>query len=182
MLADLLCGDDTRAEASLAHITPDDLPQLIELSRSVSPEARWWAVRALAVVATPEAATPLIAALDDSDQAVQGAAIAALGARGESSATPPLITYLNHPSPFMAQLACDALEQIGKAAVPGLIAALSAPEASTRRHAARALAHIKDPLAIPALFKALDDDSMYVQYWADEGLEAMGVGQVYFKP
>ena len=39
-----------------------------------------------------------------------------------------------------------------------------------------------DTRAIPALFKALEDESAIAQYWADEGLERMGVGQVYFKP
>lgn len=182
MLGDLLCGDDVRAEASLAHIIPADLPQLIELARSDSPETRWWAVRALAAIPTPEAADPLLAALSDPDQAVEGLAVAALGSRRESSAISPLIVCLGHSGPFIAQLACVALEQIGLPAVPQLVEALKAPEASTRRLATRALAHIKDPSSIPALFAALEDDSMYVQYWAEEALDAMGVGQVYFKP
>ena len=128
------------------------------------------------------AVQPLLTALADSDQAVRGAAIAALGTQRDSSAVLPLIACLDDPSPFIAQLACNALEQIGKPAVPQLIAALSETSAAMRRFAARALARIKDPSAIAALFKALDDESMYVQYWADEGLEALGVGQVYFKP
>jgi HEAT repeat protein len=182
MLGDLLCGNDVRAEASLAHLTPDDLPQLVELARSPSAETRWWAIRALGAIQISEAVPPLILALADPDQSVQGIAIAVLGMRREPSAASVLVPHLNHPSSFIAQLACDSLEQIGLPAVPFLIAALSDGSPQTRRLAARALARIKDPSSIAALFKALDDDSMYVQHWAEEGLEAMGVGQVYFKP
>jgi HEAT repeat protein len=182
MLADLLCGDDAWAEASLAHISPDDLPELIELARSETPDIRWWALRAIATLPTAEAATPLLAAVADPDPGVRSCAILALGQRQESSAVPALVNCLKDSSEFVARLAADALEQIGGLAVPALVDALSAKDTSTRRLAARALAHIKDPSAIPALFMALEDDSMFVSYWADEGLEKMGAGQVYFKP
>jgi HEAT repeat protein len=67
--------------------------------------------------------------------------------------------------------------------VAGLIRALAQDaQPRVRTHAARALALIGDTSAIPALFKALEDDSAMVQYWVEEGLERMGVGQVYFKP
>jgi HEAT repeat protein len=182
MLGDLLSGDDARAEASLAHISPDDFPELIELARSETPDTRWWALRAIATLPTAEAATPLLAAVADPDPGVRSCAILALGQRQEPSAVPALVNCLKDSSEFVARLAADALEQIGLPAVPALVAGLSATDAPTRRLAARALAHIKDPSAIPALFGALEDDSMFVSYWADEGLEKMGVGQVYFKP
>ncbi|MBI3244278.1 MAG: HEAT repeat domain-containing protein [Chloroflexi bacterium] len=182
MLDDLFAGDDSRAEAGLSHIIPEDFPQLIERSRSESPDIRWWALRAMASLPTPEAVAPLLAAAADPDPGVRACAIVALGQRRESSAVPTLVETLKDSSDFLARLAADALEQIGKPAVPALLEALQAEDAATRRLAARALAHIKDPAAIPALFKALEDDSMLVSYWADEGLEAMGVGQVYFKP
>jgi HEAT repeat protein len=51
-----------------------------------------------------------------------------------------------------------------------------------RVNLARALALIGDTAAIPALFRALDDESAIVAHWADEGLERLGVGQVYFRP
>jgi HEAT repeat protein len=182
MLGDLLSGDDARAEASLARISPDDLPELIELARSELPDTRWWALRAIATLPTAGAASPLLAAVSDPDPGVRSCAIFALGQRRESSAVPALINCLKDSSGFVARLAADALEQIGQPAVPALIEALKAADAPTRRLAARALAHLKDPSAIPALFGALEDDSMFVGYWADEGLEKMGVGQVYFKP
>jgi HEAT repeat protein len=51
-----------------------------------------------------------------------------------------------------------------------------------RVNAARALAAIADPAAIPALFGALEDESVLVQHWAEAGLEKLGVGTVYFAP
>lgn len=132
----------------------------------------------LAGIATPD----LLAALHDAEPAVRGCAIFALGQRNEPTAVPALIGCLSDPSAFIARTAADALERIGKAAVPALIEALQQPDAQTRGLAARALAHIKDPSSIPALFGVLEDESAVVQYWADEGLERLGVGQIYFKP
>jgi HEAT repeat protein len=50
-----------------------------------------------------------------------------------------------------------------------------------RLEAARALASIGDTRAIPALFDALDDSAL-LEYWANEGLERMGVGMCFFSP
>jgi len=46
----------------------------------------------------------------------------------------------------------------------------------------RALAEITDHRAIPALMAALDDESVMVQHWAEEGLERLGLDMVYLKP
>jgi HEAT repeat protein len=46
----------------------------------------------------------------------------------------------------------------------------------------RALARIGDQRAIPALFRALDDESALIEYWATKGLEDMGVGMIFFEP
>ncbi len=56
----------------------------------------------------------------------------------------------------------------------------TAPHA--RREAARSLAAIGDPRAVPALYSVLEDDSALLVYWAEQGLERMGVGMVYFNP
>lgn len=124
----------------------------------------------------------LLVALNDSDLEVRAVAIYALGTRGEESAIIALVNCLADPSSFLARTAADALIHIGSPALPALTDALQHPDAQTRGLAARALAHIKDPASIPALFNALEDDSAFVQYWADEGLDRLGVGQIYFKP
>jgi HEAT repeat protein len=120
--------------------------------------------------------------LSETDPEVRAAAVYALGTRPEPEAVPLLIGVLNDPSAFLARTASDSLHRLGSSAVPALIEALKNQDAQTRGLAARALAHIADKSSIPALFHALEDDSTVVQYWADEGLDRMGVGQVYFKP
>lgn len=121
-------------------------------------------------------------ALGETDPETRAVAVYALGTRPEPEAITLLITCLNDPSPFLARTASDSLQRLGSGAVPALIDSLKNPDAQTRGLAARALAHIRDKSSIPALFHALEDESAVVQYWADEGLERMGVGQVYFKP
>jgi HEAT repeat protein len=120
--------------------------------------------------------------LQETDPEVRAVAVYALGTRPEPQAVPLLISVLSDPSPFLARTASDSLHRLGVPAVPALSEALKHQDAQTRGLAARALALIADKSSIPALFHALEDDSTVVQYWADEGLERMGVGQVYFKP
>ena len=124
----------------------------------------------------------LIEFVNGSDDETRAAAIYALRTRSTADAVTALITVLANPDTFLARTACDSLIHIGKVATSNLIEALKDQNIQTRGLAARALAHIKDQSSIPALFNALDDESIMVQYWADEALEKMGVGQIYFKP
>lgn len=124
----------------------------------------------------------LIQFLNSEDEETRAAAIYALRTRTTADAVTALIAVLSNPDSFLARTACDSLIHIGTAATPKLIEALKDQNIQTRGLAARALAHIKDQSSIPALFNALNDESMMVQYWADEALERMGVGQIYFKP
>lgn len=124
----------------------------------------------------------LLSALGDSDSEARACAIYALGTRHEPEAISALVNVCSDHSSFLARIAADSLQRIGKPAVPALIEALTHRDAQTRGLAARALAHIKDTSSVPALFNALEDESAIVQYWADEALERMGVGMVYFKP
>ena len=94
----------------------------------------------------------------------------------------PLLFSLADSSDYLARLATDALIRVGAPAVASLARALGQDaQPRVRANAARALALIGDTAAIPALFDALDDESALVQNWAEEGLERMGVGQVYFR-
>jgi HEAT repeat protein len=124
----------------------------------------------------------LIEFVNAKDDETRAAAIYALRTRSTADAVTALITVLSNPDSFLARTACDSLIHIGKATTSKLIEALNDKNIQTRGLAARALAHIKDESSIPALFNALNDDSMMVQYWADEALERMGVGQIYFQP
>lgn len=180
---DLFSGDDARAEAALALAEPAWLPALQTALGSDDPERRWWAVRALAQLPGDEPTSVLLHAAADPDDSVRAAAIFALGQRAAPAAVVPLLFALADPSEYLARLATDALIHVGQPAVAGLLRALRQDaQPRVRANAARALALIGDTSAIPALFKALEDDSAMAQYWAEEGLERMGVGQVYFKP
>jgi HEAT repeat protein len=50
-----------------------------------------------------------------------------------------------------------------------------------RIEAVRALAHIDDPAVVPTLFAALSDPSAIVVHLAEEGLNRMGIGTVFFE-
>ena len=63
-----------------------------------------------------------------------------------------------------------------------LLEALQEVDPATRLEAVRALAMIADPRAISALFSLLDSNSSLMAYWAEFGLERMGVGMIFFKP
>jgi HEAT repeat protein len=184
-LTDLFSGDDERALGALAYIGPEHLPDLQAALATSDEDKRWWAVRALAELArqdNPAALSHLLTATADVDADVRAAVFQALGEARAVEAVTPLLFALNDSSPYLARLATDALIHIGSPTVPGLIRALeNDAEPRVRVNAARALALIGGTSAIPALFHALEDESNLVQHWADEGLERMGVGQVYVK-
>lgn len=158
------------------------LPFLETWLQSAERDYRWWAVRALAAVGTPQAVTALIAALADPDPDVRACAVVGLAGLRASEAVDPLVARLADPSAYVARLAADALARIGAPAVPALIAALERGDVATRAGAARALWVIRPEEAIPALCAALDDPSALVSYYAEDALEQMGIGMVFFAP
>lgn len=182
-LTELFSGDEERARAALEKVSVADVPELIKAASSPTPENRTWAVAALGTISAPAATKALITLAADADPEVRAAVFFALGQQRAPETIPPLMFALSERSPYLARLAADALIQIGPPAVPTLCEALDREvETAVRVNLARALALIADTRSIPALFRALDDDSAIVQHWADHGLEKMGVGQVYFKP
>lgn len=200
-LNNLFSGDDGWAEQAverLAALPAEQRESVIErLAGYLSDpdaERRWWAARALAaqpVDYTPELAARLAKALAGalSDPVPDVRQCAALGLRSHPSAEslPALVQALDDPDPLTARLAADALIAIGNEAVPALIETLKrtspeAPRLLARLNAARALATIGDTRAVPALFEALNSDSALMEYYADLGLERMGVGTAFFLP
>jgi HEAT repeat protein len=187
MLSDLLSGDDERAEAAareLAQHSQESLPELYKLLASTDVEQRWWAVRAIAGCEPAEQTTRhLLAALEDDSNEVRQAAALALCHRPDSQATPALLRALSDPDTMVASMAGKALALLKSDAVPALTAALeSERNPAARREIVRALAEIGDPAALPALMQALESDSALLQYWAEHGLEKLGLGMVYIKP
>lgn len=185
LLNQLTSGDDQRAEAAalaLADFGVKILPSLQGLLHSPDPEVRWWATRALAELNTPQVAPLLIKSLQDGDKTVRQCAALALSYRPHDTAITYLIAVLNDPDRLLAHLAADALVASGAAAVPALLKVMQSDLQAARLEAVRALALIGDTRAIPALFTALDEDSALIEYWADEGLQRIGVGMTFFKP
>lgn len=187
LLSELLSGDDERAEKAaltLAQNQQAALPELYKLLESPDPEQRWWAIRTLAECEPAHQITrSLLAALEDNSNDVRQAAALALSQRPDPQATPALISALSDPDPMVASLAGNALTLLKADAVPALTAALETEQNPVaRREIVRSLAKIGDPRVIPALMKALESDSALLQYWAEHGLEKLGLGMVYIKP
>ncbi len=185
LLAAIDAGDDARAEEAalaLARRGETVLPSLRDLLSSGERDRRWWAARALAAVGTEEAARAIVGVLDDPDPDVRACAVVGLAELHPPAAVEPLVARLSDPSAYVARLVADALAQFGQPAVGPLIAALREGGVAARVGAARALSRLQPPEAIPALFAALDDPSAAVTHYAEEALEKMGVGTVYFWP
>ncbi len=86
---------------------------------------------------------------------------------------------MGHEDRLLARLAGNALIATGSQAAHLSVDTLENGHAAAQIEAARSLALIGDPSAIPALFKAWQDGSAMIQYWAEEGFERMGVGMQF---
>ena len=203
LLAELTSGDDTRAENSIPALTELGMaviPALLDLTRAEEADTRWWAVRALA--ASPHTRTEdLLPLLRDSAPEVRAATALALCNHPHESAIEALIKTLADEDSLTAGLAGNALVKIGSPSVPSLLKVMDARaepgvalsgeavskgqnEAPTgvRILALRALCDIRDHRAIPVMMKSLSAESAVLQYWAQEGLERLGLNMVYVKP
>jgi HEAT repeat protein len=182
--AELTSGDDERAERSIPAIVAMGeaaLPRLLELTRAPDADTRWWAVRALA--ASPHTRTlDLIPLLSDSSPEVRAASALALCEHPGEEAVEALVNLLANGDALVAGLAGNALVKIGSPSVASLLKVMDEASASVRIAALRALAEIRDHRAIPTMMKCLGEESAVLQYWAQEGLERLGLNMVYVKP
>jgi HEAT repeat protein len=185
LMAELNSGSEIRAEAAaldLAANGSNSLPTIRELLLDPNPEFRWWATRSLAGIHDPQVSPLLRQALGDSDIGVRQCAALALRYQPDTGAISELIQTLKDRDPLLARLSADALIAVGDEAVPALIEIVQSDHQSARVEAIRALGEIGDTRAIPVLFNALDDYSALIVYWAEEGLDKMGIGMTFFKP
>ena len=184
LLADLTSGDESRAEAaaaSLAHLNSLVFPALESLLRSSDADHRWWAVRTMAQMREPRPEW-LIRALNDPSAEVREAAALALRAHPVEEAAPALVQALNDEDAMVGTLAANALIAIGRPIVPLLLDSFVDAPQRARIHILHALAEIGDHRAIPLMMKAMGEDSAVLHYWANEGLERLGLNMVYIKP
>lgn len=184
LLNDLVSGDEARAEgavAALVELGADVIPALLDLTRSPDVDSRWWALRTLAQ--SPLSQTEwLVPFLNDPAPEVRQCAALGLAVKPGESATQPLIRLLSDEDGLVGSLAANALVKIGGAAVPSLIEVIQSGNQSARIYALRALAEIGDHRSIPVMMKVMDENSALLQYWAQEGLERLGLNMVYVKP
>jgi len=185
LLAELTSGDDARAEKAIPAIVELGtavMSALLDLTRAEEADSRWWAVRALA--ASPHTRTEdLLPLLSDSAPEVRAAAALAVCSHPNESAVTALLHSLADVDTLTAGLAGNALARIGAPSVPGLLEVMkSDAPTGIRILALRALSEIRDHRAIPVMMKCLGEESAVLQYWAQEGLERLGLDMVYMKP
>lgn len=145
-------------------------------------ETRWWACCALASFDSAEAKDLLASCLDSNDLAIQLCAAKGLQITPSVSALARLIQLLFHDDALLRRLAGDALASLEFEASAELIKVLDSQDDYARIEAARALSIIQDPASINALFGQINDSSSVVNYWAEEALNAMGLGMRFFAP
>lgn len=185
LIKKLTSGDDEIAENAAESITAlgeTALPTLLSLLDSTDPDVCWWALRTLAGIPHRVVPPRLRSFLDHKDPELRQCAALGLCQQPWSEAVPNLINALYDDNRLVARLAGDALIAIGNQAIPFLIDTLEQGIPSAQIEATRSLALIEDPRAIPGLFKAWQDGSSIIQYWAEEGFERMGVGMQFFRP
>ena len=186
LLADLTSGDDAQALEAVQKISlmgKEALPSLTKLFSSPEPDTRWWAICALSEIDHPEALPFLRQALHDPDLSVRQCAATGLRLHPDPASVSDLIAAMKTPSLLLTRLAANALVAIGREAVPALLEVMGNGPQAARVEATKALAEIKDPRCIEPFFNAIQNgDSPLVEYWADQGLEKLGVGMSFFKP
>ena len=189
--------DDELAEEAVQQIPSlstslyDDLSQsLVKIVEAKDIDNRWWALRAIALIpddrevphVSLRVVDILLGSLTDENPEIRQCAALGLKLHPAEKAIPPLVNALEDTDNLVATLAADSLITIGEPSVEPLLDVMENGSQSARREAVRALVKIGDKRAIPVLFKALDDDSALVAYWAEQGLDDMGLGTVLFKP
>ena len=185
LLETLISGADDDREAAavaLGRLGEAATEPLASLLVGEDSDARWWAARALAEVGTDGAVPSLVDALGDPDPDVRACAALALGQIGDGVAAYELAARLADESAFVASIAADALSMIGQPAVEALADRLADRSPHVRLLAVRALGRIGSQSAIGPLFTMLEDPSYLVRHYAQEALEALGVGMVFLAP
>jgi len=184
LMADLTGGDDTRAEAAIPHLVACGKPALealLDLLGKPESDSRWWATRALSEFQVPEIIQPLVAMLSDPEVEIRQCAALALYSHPDERAVLGLIAALSAGDNILLHLAANTLIAIGEPAVLPLLEVVKNADPAARLEAVRALALIADPRAIDVLMEVCKENSVMMEYWANEGFERMGMGMVFFQ-
>jgi len=185
LISNLIGGDDFIAEAVVGEISQYGKVAseiLAYLLKSINSDIRWWAIRALAEIKEPEARQLIIEHLSDEKLAVQQCAAIALRMNPSELAIEKLTSLLEHEDNMLTQLAGDALIEIGKKSTSTMIDIAQKGSPRAQIQAVRVMAKIGDTESISTLFNLLGSDSVMLDYWAEEGLNRMGIGMTFFDP
>lgn len=177
--------DDHLAEGAVGRLAARGaaaLPALQELLDGKDVDARWWAVRTLADIHDPQSVSLLTGALCDPDAGVRQCAALGLRRQPDPLSISALVSALSDPDHLVRELAADALVANGSQAVTALLEVLKIGRQPARLEAVRALALIADQRSLPALYATLEGSSALMEYWANEGLDRMGVGLALYRP
>ena len=141
--ADFASGSDKRAEKAAQELAAQGTQNLAGYSlllNDLNVDVRWWAVRSLAEIKSPDATTLRLHSLNDADISVRQCAALALQQQPDPRAVPSLVQLLNSREHLLGRLAGDALIAIGSDAVPALLEVMGDNHPKARIEAARALA------------------------------------------
>ena len=188
LLANLISGEEALAEAAMTKLVAlgeETFPALKDLLASPDADHRWWALSVLAQIETADVEW-MLPALDDESVEVRQCAALGLSVHPDDKSVPALVNALHDPDSMVSTLAANALVKIGEAAVLALLLVFEEDENSIQVKAARlgamrALATIADPRAIPAMMAALEENSVFMNHWAEIGLKELGHEMVYMK-
>jgi HEAT repeat protein len=182
MLAAVARGDDASAERLAQRLTSSDEPLLLALCESEDADARWWAVRGLALVGRRTSIPAISARLCDTDPSVRAAAALALAhlhARLPDEVIPYLdgvAELLGDEEGYVRQSAADCLALCGDDSVQALGQVLRTSEhQGARTRAAGALRKIATMKAAGILYALLNDHNHLVRSYAYEALDEMGL-------
>lgn len=159
----------------------DEVEQLIKALESLNRDVRFEAVRRLGEIGDKQAVQPLIKLLRDEDWQTRDEAALALGKMKAASAVVSLLDTIRmgRPAPFGAPRSgpsaiATAIREIGAAAVPVLLDALSDEDPRIRLYVTDVLGEIGESDAVPALAAALRDPEWRVRFRAADALGKMG--------
>lgn len=133
-----------------------------------------WQVREVTVEALGMVGSPAVDAVVKQlrNWEVRKCAIRALGKMKDERVLEPLIAQLR--SDEFSQDATEALVELGKPAVPQLVAALKDKDENIRKQAVIALGRLQDQDAIDPLIEMLKDKDWFVRLTAAAALEKIG--------
>ena len=172
--------EDELAEKLVQRLTVEDEAALIAMAESGDPDARWWAVRALALVGSDHCLSSVSATLKDKNSVLRAAgalAVAHLYGRVPEATRPTLpalADMLTDDDGLVRQSAADALAMCGDDAVEALGAIIDSLHDGARARAAYSLRKICTDRAAELLYPLLDDPNHLVRSYAYDGLDDMG--------